>query len=1128
MEAALADYFDRLDRGERVDVSELAAIYPGCESELRRFQNHERKLRGAMAVVAPSPEDGGVGTAPRDNLAGRTLGDFRLRRVIGRGGMGIVWEAEQLSLGRTVALKLLPSGLCDDPRHRFRFHNEARILAQLEHPHIVGVIAVGEESDAYFFAMQYIDGITVDDLIRIWGIEAANSDAETRLGAALVDTDADDQPPPVNTPLTGESLPWISLPVERHERYNTSARIAAEVADGLAHAHECGVLHRDVKPSNVLLDKAGTARLSDFGLARMCGNATLTATGTMLGTLRYASPEQLRGTPTALDERSDVYSLGVMLWEMVADKRLFAAEDRNSIISHVLNVEAPRPSSLEAKVPRDLETIIARALAKEPADRYASARDFGDDLRRFLDGRPINARPISLAERTFRWANRNRYLTASALGSLIVLAVISMLASVLVWRANSQTTAALNESQINEDHARHSAADAEASARETLDLLYAADMSLAGAAWQKHEPAQVRMLLDRYRTPTARDDGSSAADPRGFEWHFLDRQIQPQSELLFQNDEALYVVQFVEGGEQLLTAGKDAIVRWHDSATGKVVRSLNTQQQEVNCVSNNPSGTLIATASDDGTVKIWNATDLSLLHSIKACDGLCCWAKFLDDEKILTGGFGEVHRLYNAASGQLLREYTTRDAKVAAKSSPSSWNAHLSRTGDRFWTTQNSEDRRYRGVYEWNVETGESRGVSKDSELCNVISDNSEKFLFVNTKGGQVRILDMKSGDEVQSFNLDNLLEALAVSPDDRHLVVGDHAGQVYVWNLDLADHAKIVASETPETFSIHDGPVYAVAFPSDNESLYTVGRDGSVQRTIFRSRKVPFRELPAIFNGLCIPVPGTDLVIASANTPLALRDRVTGTRVREYTSNHYQAAAVSSDGTLLAAATKDHLRIWKLANGELVRSINHTRRWAKSLAFSADNSHISVDSRDIANDRTDVVEIATGTIERLSAPGSESRWACSCIDDGVIARKSNPGHTIVCWNARDKTVRWETKSFGGSYTVRAVSPDRTLLLTGGRTRALTLFDCATGEVRYEVPCEYPIKSLAFIGDGRSFVVGGEQGQLTVWHADSGQHLFEIANVGRAIESIHSLGDGFMASTRQVKDGRTEIVWLEF
>jgi serine/threonine protein kinase len=447
VDAAIAEYFLRVDRGEHVEISELVTAYPGCEAELRRFIAQEGNVHRALANGSPP-------VTRTHDVSGRILGDFRLQRIIGRGGMGIVWEAEQLSLKRKVAVKLLPGALCSDVRHRTRFQNEARILAQLAHPNIVNVIAVGEETDTYYFAMQYIEGVTADDLIRLWEEAGPPRAAETMHGVALLDTDASTRSELDQGCRSSEPPPWIGQQPDLRERYRLCARIAREIADALAHAHACGVLHRDVKPSNILLDGSGKARLTDFGLARMYGDATLTATGTILGTLRYASPEQLSGASTGMDERSDVYSLGATLWELVTLKRLFASEDRNSVITRVLKVDSPRPSSLAAGVPRDLETIIVRAMAKEPADRFASAQMLADDLQRFLDGRPILARPISAGERAFHWANRNRSLATTAVASLVVLALVALTSSLLILRANSRTATALANSQVNEEKAR--------------------------------------------------------------------------------------------------------------------------------------------------------------------------------------------------------------------------------------------------------------------------------------------------------------------------------------------------------------------------------------------------------------------------------------------------------------------------------------------------------------------------------------------------------------------------------------------------------------------------------------------------------------------------------------------------
>jgi serine/threonine protein kinase len=478
VEAALAEYFARCDRGERVDLTEIAALFPGCEAGLRKFLGQERRLHHVVAAVSPPAADG--------NMAGHTVGDFRLRRIIGRGGMGVVWEAEQLSLHRKVAVKLLPGALCSDPRHRTRFQNEARILAQLEHANIVNVLAVGEDADTYYFAMQYVDGMTADDLIRRWSDEKPPHDAETARGQISDDTEVEGSVTPVNGHASSQLLPLVARYADRRERYRLCARIAAEVADGLAHAHACGVLHRDVKPSNILLDRNGTARLTDFGLARMYGDATLTATGAILGTLRYASPEQLGGTAVA-DERSDIYSLGVTLWELVTGKRLFTAENQNTVISQVLKTEVPRPSLFAVKLPRDLETVITRAMSKEPRDRYTSAHALAHDLRRFLDGRPIQAKPVTLGERAFRWTIRNRALATAAVGSLFVLISVAIVASALILRANFRTATAVATSR---------------------ELSYAADMISADTALKNRNFTKAKAILDQYAQPTTSPDGS--------------------------------------------------------------------------------------------------------------------------------------------------------------------------------------------------------------------------------------------------------------------------------------------------------------------------------------------------------------------------------------------------------------------------------------------------------------------------------------------------------------------------------------------------------------------------------------------------------------------------------------------
>jgi WD40 repeat protein len=947
-------------------------------------------------------------------------------------------------------------------------------------------------------------------------LEGVENDDTVELEATQAEID--------QTPKRG--FPWIDACRAGKDRYRMSARIAADVADGLAHAHECGVLHRDVKPSNILVDRSGTARLTDFGLARMYGSSTLTATGAVLGTLRYASPEQLGGSTGAVDQRSDVYSLGVTLWEMVTGSRLYLADDRHSVISHVLHEEVSRPSAYARDIPRDLETIINRAVAKLPEDRYGSAQAVADDLRRFLAGRPIEAKPLSLAERVFRWANRNRLRVSAAVAALAVIAVVGIVATALILSANARTAAALRASRHNEERARRNAATAAANARETRALLYASDMGAAGAAWRKGEPGQVRMILDRYREPANRDDGLPPEDPRGIEWNLLDRQTRTPSQLLFENDEALYTIQFIDGGKQFLTTGQDAIVRWHDTSTGRVLRSLDTSQREVNDAAFNRSGTLLVTAGDDGTAKVWNVSDLSLKHALAAHDDICYFARFLGDTmQVVTGGRGRAHRVFDAETGKLIREYSFPKSKQP-RTVPGSWDAFVSRDGERFWTTEHCEQPRlFDGIYEWNVATGESQRISRDHDPCHVLFDEAHKHLILNTPGGEVRILDATTHEEVFSLQLANRLEALALSPDQQRLAVSDHGGQIYTWKLD-PESRHLVVSPRPETHSVHKSVVFDLAFSPDGKSLLTAGRDGSVRRIFLELTQELYHEVPWLADRFCRPVPQTNLVVTTQ--PLAVRESATGRLVSTLSPNDFTDLAVSSDGTLIGAASGTEVGVWNRATGQRLRQSKLNRRWAKCLDFSPDGRYLALDTQDETNERIDVLEIATGKMERYSPPDSWARWAYFAVQDGLVAFLSDPGNFITCWSVPQKTIRWQTEPFSGRYGAATISPDRSRLLAGGGTRVLTMFDCSNGEILDTILCEFPFHTVAFMEDGRSFVVGGVHGELAIWDARSGKHLFEIANLGARIEMIVPVDQGFLAATREHRENRPQLVWYEF
>ena len=446
---------------------------------------------------------------PTELLESGVLGDFRIVREIGRGGMGVVYEAQQISLGRRVALKVLPLVSNFDKTQLARFKNEARAAASLDHPHVVHVHSVGSERGVHYYAMQYIDGQTVAELIAAER-RGNRFDRATEPGEAGETPGVGSQTPgrvsaspagsgrsssagePASSFVSSDDGPAklssgdIDIPPERtaqalidtasaaarngstptngqeRARIRRVAELAIQAADALEHAHSMGIVHRDVKPSNLMVDADSHLWITDFGLAMVEAEPSITTTGSMLGTLRYMSPKQMRGDRHVLDHRTDIYSLGITLYETLTLRPAFGDSDSQRLIQRILHDEPPRPRRLNSAVPRDLETIVLKAMAKEARDRYPSAGELAADLRRFLVDEPIRARPPGLVERAKKWARRHRTMVTTAAATL---ALATIIAGGLLWRERSQTLAAFAGEKQQHRIAQQKEAEARRQAR---------------------------------------------------------------------------------------------------------------------------------------------------------------------------------------------------------------------------------------------------------------------------------------------------------------------------------------------------------------------------------------------------------------------------------------------------------------------------------------------------------------------------------------------------------------------------------------------------------------------------------------------------------------------------------------
>ena len=470
LEALILEYVEARHAGAEVDRERLLRAHPEFRQELEAFfASHDRverlaaPLRGLSAarpdaksrIVNPSSASAQPAGAAAAELG--QLGEFRLLREVGRGGMGVVYEAEQLSLRRRVALKVLPFAAAIDERRLQRFKNEAMAAAHLRHASIVPVHAVGADLGVHYYAMQFIDGQSLAALIaelrRLTGTAERPPVAET----ARTSFTAGAAGAPEAQAAPESSLAVVSasreLSAGSRRYFNWVADLGRQAAEAMEHAHQMGIVHRDIKPANLLLDARGQLWITDFGLAQVGGDAGLTMTGEMLGTLRYASPEQTRARTGMVDHRTDIYSLGATLYELLTLRPLFEGRDRHELLHQIANEEPRLPRAIRASVPGELETVVLKALAKDPAERYATAQEMAADLQRFLENRPILARRPTPAERLRKWSRRHPSVVVACAALLLLLAAGSLVSAVLIHGEQRKAEEAYNRERQRADEA---------------------------------------------------------------------------------------------------------------------------------------------------------------------------------------------------------------------------------------------------------------------------------------------------------------------------------------------------------------------------------------------------------------------------------------------------------------------------------------------------------------------------------------------------------------------------------------------------------------------------------------------------------------------------------------------------
>jgi serine/threonine protein kinase len=697
VELLAEDFLDRRRRGEHPTLREYVERHPELAEEIR-------DLFPALLMTEDLGEGSGAttGSLAADNgpTAGtrlERLGDYRILREIGRGGMGVVYEAEQESLGRRVALKVLSAGSLLDPKQVRRFEREAKVAARLHHTNIVPVFSVRCQDGHHYFVMQFIAGLGLDavleDLRRqrrarseAGPAEAAAPEAGRAAGptadkvarSLLTGQFAGDGPIPLGSTVTdaiageaGSAAPsiapaiWsaadpssvalpgsseLSAPSDPDRRYHRSvALIGIQVAEAVEYAHRQGILHRDIKPSNLLLDGHGNVWVADFSLAKTAEADDLTHTGDILGTIRYMAPERFQGR---CDARSDMYSLELTLYELVALRPAYEASDRHALIERVLHEELERLKRRAPGVPRDLETIVAKATARDPSQRYATGGALAEDLRRFVEDRPIRARRTSVVEQGWRWCRRNKGLAATtglAAGALVAAVILSLL------YAREQSGLAAARKLYADDQTRDAERQAEAAARYKAALaesnlrLAILNFGRGRAAFEEgHVGEGMVWIVESLRMAAAAGDPDwkrlALANLSAWRRHLVELKE------IFSHGSS---VAFSPDGQTILTGGGDK-ARLCDAATGRPIGEPLEHPDWVTSVAFGPDGRTILTGCGDGSARRWDAATGRPIGPPIMHAGQVVHVAFSRDGRTILSGGGGTARLWDAATGRPL------------------------------------------------------------------------------------------------------------------------------------------------------------------------------------------------------------------------------------------------------------------------------------------------------------------------------------------------------------------------------------------------------------------------------------------------------------------------------------------